>query len=144
MKKIIASIALTSFCISALATEGRWTEGFGQGNLEYFIDKQGLRLYIGCPTEDGGSDSTSSISLYQISGNTDISKFTILVNGITYDAPFEANSRVGTNNFISLLESLHKGNAVVKFGGKSITFPKSNAAKVIPLYGSKNFHCNLT
>jgi hypothetical protein len=143
MKKINVSILCALFCIPALAAEGRWIEGFGQGNLEYFIDKQGLRLYIGCPTEDGSADSTSSVSLYRINDNTHITKFTILIDGITYDAPFEADSRVGTNNFISLLESLQKGNSVVKFGNKSITFPKSNAAKVIPLYGSKNFSCNL-
>ena len=48
MKKIIVCMLCVLFCIPALAAEGRWTEGFGQGNLEYFIDKQGLRLYIGC------------------------------------------------------------------------------------------------
>lgn len=143
MKKIIVSMLCVTFCIPALAAEGRWTEGFGQGNLEYFIDKQGLRLYIGCPTEDGSADSPSSVSLYRINDDTNITKFTILVNGITYDAPFEADSRVGTNNFTSLLESLRKGNAIVKFGSKSITFPKSNAAKVVPVYDSKNFICNL-
>lgn len=143
MKKIIVSMLCASFCIPALAAEGRWTEGFGQGNLEYFIDKLGLRLYIGCPTEDGSADSPSSVSLYRINDNTDITKFTLLVNGITYDAPFEAVSRVEINNFTSLLENLRKGNAIVKFGSKSITFPRGNADKVIPVYGSKNFSCNL-
>lgn len=143
MKKIIVIILCASFCIPTLAAEGRWTEGFGQGNLEYFIDKQGLRLYIGCPTEDGSADSPSSASLYRINDNTFITKFTILVNGITYDAPFEAVSRVGINNFTSLLENLRKGNAIVKYESKSITFPRGNADKVTPVYGGKNFSCNL-
>ena len=130
--------------MSAMAAEGAWAEGFGQGNLEYFIDKQGYQLYIGCPTEDGSSDSKASISLSKISDGSEIKKFTITAAGVTYEAPFTADSRVGDNNFISLLESLHKTNALVKFGNKSINFPKSNAAKVIPLFGAKTFSCNLS
>lgn len=121
----------------------KWTEGYGQGNLEYFIDKQGFRLYIGCPTEDGSADSPSSVSLSVLSNNTEIVPFTITVNGTTYDAPFSADSRVGENNFISLLENLHKGNAVVTFGGTTISFPRSNAQEVIPLFGKNGFSCNL-
>jgi hypothetical protein len=64
------------------------------------------------------------------------------VNGFTYDGPFSADSRVGDNNFISLLENLQKGDALVRFGGKSIKFSRSNAAKVIPVFGKK-FSCNL-
>lgn len=142
MKPLILGILCAALCIPVLAAEGRWTEGGGQGNLEYFIDKQGVRLYIGCPTKDGSADEPSSVSLHRLSDDVQAKKFTILVNGITYDAPFDANSRVGTNNLLSLLEGLRKGNAVVKVGNKSITFPKSNAAKVVPAYG-KGFSCNL-
>lgn len=121
----------------------KWTEGYGQGNLEYFIDKQGFRLYIGCPTEDGSADSPSSVSLSILSNSSEIEQFTITVNGTTYDAPFSADSRVGENNFINLLENLHKGNAVVEFGETTISFPRSNAQDVIPLFGKKGFSCNL-
>lgn len=143
MKKSIIGLVLATLCTPALSAEGRWTEGYGQGNLEYFIDKQGFRLNIGCPTQDGSADSSSSVSLSKLSDSSGVEQFTITANGITYDAPFEASSRVGENNFISLMESLRKGNAVVKFGKKAITFPKSNAAKVVPLFGTKGFSCNL-
>ena len=143
MKKTFIGLVFATTCVSSLAADGQWTEGFGQGNLEYFIDKNKMRLYIGCPTPDGSVDSQSSVSLSQLSNHIDIKKFTIQVNGISYDGPFSADSRVGDNNFLSLLENLHKGDAVVKFNGKSITFPKSNAAKVIPIFG-KNFTCNLS
>jgi len=146
MKTIILGIFSVILCAPTLAAEGRWTEGYGQGNLEYFIDIQGVRLYIGCPTQDGSADSTSSVSLYQVSNHVEAKQFSLTVNGITYQGPFEANSRVGTNNFVSLLEGLQKGDAVVRVGNKSITYPKSNAAKILPIYGgkgSKKFNCNL-
>lgn len=142
--KVVAVFALVVSCTNVFAAEGRWTEGVGQGNLEYFIDQDGIRLLIGCPTQDGSADFPSSVSLTQLSNSGDIQKFTIEVNGISYDGPFSADSRVGDNNFLSLLEGIRKsGSVVVKYGTKSIKFPKSNAAKVIPVYG-KNFSCNLS
>ena len=39
MKRIItALLASAALTAPTFAVEGRWTEGFGQGNLEYFID----------------------------------------------------------------------------------------------------------
>ena len=59
-----------------------------------------------------------------------------------YEGPFDADSRVGANNFTSLLEDLRKSDAVVKNGRTEITFPKSNVAKVVPIYG-KGLKCNI-
>lgn len=143
MNKIVICFIFATISSGLLAAEGRWTEGYGQGNIEYFIDKNGMRLYIGCPTQEGGADMQSSVSLSQLSSSKNIKKFTIDVNGISYDGPFNADSRVGDNNFLSLLDSLRKGDAVVKFSGKSIVFPKSNAVKVIPI-NDKKFSCNLS
>lgn len=143
MKKLAITLALSATCLSASAAQGRWTEGFGQGNLEYFFDQDGVRLYIGCPTKEGSADAASSVSLSQLSSNKDIPKFTIAVNGHSFDGPFSADSRVGDNNFMALLEDLRKADAVVKFGGKSVKIAKSNAAQVIPAYGKK-FSCNLS
>lgn len=137
---IAALIILTTGASSG--AEARWTEGYGQGNLEYFIDKGNLRLMIGCPTEDGSADAFSSLSLSRLSDHKAAEMFTLHVNGITFEGPFEANSRVGTNNFLLLLEALRKGNAEVRVGNQKTVFPKSNAAKVLPAYGKK-FVCNL-
>lgn len=143
LSKLAAALLVAGTVSSAFAAQGRWTEGFGQGNLEYFIDQKDVRLYIGCPTQDGSADSQSSVSLSQISTDREAKQFTITVNGVTYDAPFSADSRVGDNNFLSLLENLRKGDAIVKVGNQTIKFPKSNAAKVIPVFGKK-FSCNLS
>lgn len=142
MKKVVFGAIFALACASTFAAQGRWTEGFGQGNFEYFIDHGGMRLYIGCATQEGSADSPSNVSLSNLKNGQEVQKFTINVNGVSYDGPFSADSRVGTNNFISLLENLRKGNAVVKFGQTSIKFSKSNAAKVIPVYGKK-FSCNV-
>lgn len=143
MKKIFVSIMLATVSTLSVAAEGRWTEGFGQGNLEYFIDKQGASLHIGCPTKDGSADASSDVNLYILHTMQPVQKFIIKVNGLTFDAPFSTSSRVGANNFITLLEALRKGDAVVEVGKKRIVFPKSNAAKVIPVYGHKDFECNV-
>jgi hypothetical protein len=146
MRHTLVGIALLLSSLlagSAQAAEGRWTEGFGQGNLEYFIDLQGVRLYIGCLTPDGTPDTPSTVSLMKVSNSQEFAKFTIKAGGLEFDGPFAADSRAGSSSFMALLEALRKTDAVVKVGGKSLTFPKSNAAKVLPVYGTKKFQCNM-
>ena len=98
-----------------------------------------MRLYIGCPT---GAEAYASVALLTATTQKEVGKFAIRVAGRAYDGPFEADSRAGASNFMSLLADLRKADAVVVYGGKTVTFPKSNAAKVLPVYGKK-FHCNL-
>ena len=38
MKKMAVGFVFAAACANSFAAQGRWTEGFGQGNLEYFID----------------------------------------------------------------------------------------------------------
>ena len=144
MKSAISIIALACLGLPAIAADGRWTAGFGQGNLEYFIDSKGVRLLIGCPTTDGSADAPSSVSLYRISDNAPATQFTLSVAGVTYNGPFETGNRAGDNNFIALLEGLRKGDAVVKVSGQTITFARSNVVKTVPVFGQKGFNCNLS
>ncbi len=143
MKRASIGIFFSLLCAFTFAADGRWTEGPGQGNLEYFIDVQGVRLYIGCPTKDGSADLPSSVSLENLSNGAAFKKFKIQVGGMTFDGPFSADSRVGENNFIALLDELRKADAIVNVAGKLIKFPKSNALKVLPSFGKKGFSCNL-
>lgn len=133
---------LTCLSPGAQAAEGRWTEGFGQGNLEYFIDSRGWQLHISCPTKDGSADALSSVSLKHIASGREIKSFVMRVGGNEYQGPFAADSRVGTNNFTSLLQDLRRSDAVVTHTQGTLTFPKSNVAKVVPVYGKK-FECNV-
>lgn len=141
LSALLATLVLTA--PAAQATQGQWTRGYGQGNLEYFIDAQGMRLLIGCPTQEGSADAASSVTLMTMASSQEVKKFTIKVGGHTFEGPFEADSRVGEDNFITLLGDLRKGDAVVSYGGKTVIFAKSNAAQVLPAYGKKGFQCNL-
>ncbi|ATA53128.1 hypothetical protein CKY39_07820 [Variovorax boronicumulans] len=134
---------LATLGLAAPAAEGRWSQGFGQGNLEYFIDAQGMQLLIGCPTQEGSANAASSVILVSTASSQEVKKFTVKVGAHTFEGPFEADSRAGENNFIGLLNDLRKSDATVSYGGKTITFPKSNAAQILPVYGKKGFQCNL-
>lgn len=102
-----------------------------------------MRLHIGCPTQEGSADAASSVTLVSAASSHEVKKFTVKVGGHAFEGPFTADSRVGENNFIALLNDLRKGDAAVSYGGKTITLPRSNAAQVLPAYGKKGFQCNL-
>jgi hypothetical protein len=140
LKRHIIGLLCASFCLSAVAAEGKWTAGYGQGNHEYFIDQKGLRLQIDCPTSEGSADDSSAVSLMTRNG-TAVQAFTVQAGGHTFQGPVDTSSRVGENSFLALLEALRKTDAVVKSGNQTITFPKSNAAQVIPT--GKKLACNL-
>ena len=126
---LLTSAALTVVPLCANAAEGRWTQGFGQGNLEFFVDAQGMRLYLGCMTAEG---SQSYVSLFPAAGGADIAAFEVKVAGLKFSAPFETASRVGSQNYVALLEALRKAPATVTFQGRSIAFPSGGAAQAIP------------
>lgn len=143
MKKTLISTLLIAFIqTTAIAADGKWTEGYGQGNLEYFIDFSGKRLHIGCPTKEGSEDSMSEVNVFNLANNKPEKQFSITVGGGTFEGPFDADSRVGESNFHALLKALRKGSAVIHIGKQSFKIPVSNAAKVLPLPGSKDFSCN--
>lgn len=138
---VTMGVLATMLCGAALAAEGKWTEGYGQGNLEYFIDAKGVQLHVGCPTQDGDPDSSSTVSLFVVNSNKPIAPFTLTVDGHTFRGPIDASSRVDSDNFRSLIGGLRRGDAVVRYGQTTITFPKANAEKVLPAPGKK-FLCN--
>jgi len=125
----------------AQSSNAVWIEGFGQGNLEYFIDQKEVQIYIGCPTKNGSANAVSSVSVTE-NGRT-VKSFQLAVGGITYDGPFEADSRVGDDNFISLFERLRLFDARLTFNDQVIEIPRSNAADVLPPTDSAQFECNL-
>ena len=134
---VTCSIAIIIAPTFAHAVEGKWIRGFGQGNYEFFVDKQGMRLYLGCMTDEG---SHSSVSLSSVDKGIDVQSFQIKVGGMTFDAPFETESRVGSNNYYALMDALRKSPSTVTYQGKSIVFPVTGAAKSIPV-GTQAMMC---
>lgn len=141
LKSVILSAIFFNFIASSYAAEGKWSDGFGQGNYEYSIEVKKYSLYIGCPTENGNASASSYVE-FRESGK-ELKSFEISVGGKKYQGPFEASSRVGANNFTALLDDLRKSDAVVTFKDGSVILPKSNASSVLPSYGKKGFACNL-
>lgn len=63
ISKSLVLVGFLTFAGFAQSAQGVWIEGFGQGNLEYFIDNKTARLYISCPTSDCSADAMSGVSL---------------------------------------------------------------------------------
>ncbi|MFC3176428.1 hypothetical protein [Undibacterium amnicola] len=138
----MAALVFSTITSIAHGAEGKWTEGYGQGNLEYFIDFSGKRLLISCPTQEGSADVMSSVTIYTILNNKEERQFTINAGGTSFDGPFNADSRASESNFHGLINALRKGDAVLKVGKQTYKLPISNAVKVLPAPGSKSFVCN--
>lgn len=126
---LASAAALVCAPLGANAAEGRWVQGFGQGSLEFFVDAQGMRLYLGCMTEEG---TQSYVSLSPVGGGADIPAFEVKVAGLQFSAPFETASRVGANNYLALMQALRKAPATVTYQGRSITFASTGAAQAVP------------
>lgn len=127
----------------AAVSKAKWKEGFGQGNVEYFVEDQGIRVYVSCPTQDGSADAASGLMLYRLSDQTEVPSFQITVGGKVFDGPFEADNRAGESNFLQFLEAARAGDMTVSYAGKQVVFGRNNAATVLPKFPSKDFVCNL-
>lgn len=137
------AFCLLIFARPSLAAQDQWSTGFGQGNLEYSIQQSGYKLSINCPTSSGSADLPSSVSVTRLDNSKEAQNFTVNVNGMTFEGPFSADSKVGDENFIALLDAFMKTDATLNVDGKKIKIPRSNASKELPIYGKK-FSCNLS
>lgn len=127
----------------AVVSKAKWKEGFGQGNVEYFVEDQGIRVYVACPTQEGSADAASGLMLYRLSDQSEVASFQIAVGGKVFDGPFEADSRAGESNFLAFLDAARAGDMTVSYAGKQVVFGRNNAAAVLPAFPSKDFVCNL-
>lgn len=141
MKHRIFAILLATLSVPALAQDARWSAGGSEGDLEYFIDQDGMRFFIACPTAKGQADLASVVTLHH-NDMSEVEKFSVTVNGVTVDGPLNADSTAGAARFTSLVENLRKADAVVRHGDITLRLPRANAAEVLPAPG-KDFPCNL-
>ena len=137
--KILIAIILSSYSLVATAAEGKWTKGFGQGNLEYFIDKGNTRLSIGCLSEE--SNNGGYVSVDFIVDSKFVKSFKIQIDGRTYHGPFNSGTRNGSNDVIGLIDDLQKTDAKVVYGANTFVFPKSNVSKILQTYKSGKLAC---
>lgn len=126
---------------SAFAKDNTWTEGFGQGTTEYFINNNEITLLISCTDKDDENAPESSVVVFNNKTNKKGKGIYIDVNNNKYSLPLVAGSRVDVNNFIQLLEDLRKNDFSLNSSSGSLSFKKNASNKIIPKFGSKNFTC---
>lgn len=124
---LIAALGLAA--PASHAAEGRWTQAQGQGLTEFFVDAQGMRLYITCNKRSG---SQSTVSLTNVQTLQDVPSFRLQVAGTTVDGPLDTGSSVGMDNYKYLLQALRTSDVAASFAGKTVRFPKTGAAQVLP------------
>jgi hypothetical protein len=137
LPKVVLMLALGATCLPALSAEGKWMQQGAQGTREFFIDKQGYRLLVICPTVSDLSEARSAVSLVKMSDGSDVGEFTIKVGKTSVPGNIEASNRLGDSTFLDALRILRNGDALISFGKQSITFGKSNAADILPSSASK-------
>lgn len=118
-----------------------WKSGWGQGTTEYFAeDGNGNKLYIACPDSEGAVSAIATIGGVWFS--SDEEKFDVIVDGETYNNPFQTDCRVCANNFEPFWAALRKANNIrVSAAGKSAVIPTNNIGKVLPAFSSKENSC---
>ena len=137
--KVLIAVTLSSVCLVGIAAEGKWTKGYGQGNLEFFIDKGNARLSLACPSQESNNGGYADVTL--LVNNKDVRSFKIQAGEVNLNGPFTTSTRGGENSFISLINNLHKTDAKVTYGTNTFVFPKSNVTSVLPTYMSGKLNC---
>lgn len=137
--KFLIAVLLSFVCLMATATEGKWIKGYGQGNLEFFIDKGKARLYIGCPSDESNNGGDVNIMLFV--NDKEVKSFKVQADGNTYAGPLSSFTRNGAGAVIELINNLRKTDAKVTYGSNVVTFPKSNVTAVLNTYMSGKLGC---
>jgi len=143
MKKfgLVLAAALVSGSVLAAGT-GHWQSGFGQGNFEYFVtDAKQNRLYIACNDSEPAT-MTLTLNGKDYGHGADVG-FNLIVDGKQIDAPYDAGSHVGSENFRYAWDAIRKAKTLQAKtdNGKVVSLPLTGAAKALPASKSKLFAC---
>lgn len=128
----LLATVLLAIGAQASASGNSWSQGYGQGNYEFFADSKGLRLYIACHTGDGSPDARSSVSLLDAKTGKSLGDFKLILPRMTVSGPLTIDSNAEESTYFALLEGLRKNDATVQYRGQTVVFPKTGADKAIP------------
>ena len=123
------------------ATTYEWKSGWGQGTTEYSAtDGNGNQLYIACPNDERAVSAIATIG--GLSFSSDKGGFDVIVDGETYNNPFNTDCRVCANNFEPFWAALRKANNIkISSAGKAAVIPTKNIEKTLPEFSSKENSC---
>lgn len=130
MHKLLLATLIATLATPALAADGRWTRAEAEGDLEFFIDQDTMRLFVACPTKQGQADLASAVTLHY-NDMSEVEKFTVTVGATSLEGPVSAEGD-GAARFKALLGALRQGDATVRFGETSLRLARGNAAEVLP------------
>lgn len=139
MHKLMLATLLAALAAPA-AADGRWTRADAEGDLEFFIDQDSMRLFVACPTAKGQADLASAVTLHYNDMN-EVEQFTVTVGAATVEGPVSAEGAEGVRRFKALLGALRQGDAVVRYGESTLRLPRANAAELLP--APEGGPCNL-
>lgn len=145
MKKFITFIVtciMITITSAGHAKQNVWTESFAQGTTEYFIESGNHWLLISCTDKDDEDAGYSSVTIYNTKIGKSLKTGNVVVDGHTFTLPVKADSRMGTNNLLVLLDSLRSSDVIANFNGISILFKKNTSNKIIPYFGN-DFTCKV-
>jgi hypothetical protein len=131
MHKLLLATLMAALATPALAADGRWTRAEAEGDLEFFIDQDTMRLFVACPTKKGQADLPSAVTLHY-NDMSEVEKFTVSIGATSVDGPVSAEGADGAGRFRTLLGALRQGDATVRFGETTLRLPRGNAAEVLP------------
>lgn len=140
MHKLLLATLMAALATPALAADGRWTRAEAEGDLEFFVDQDTMRLFIACPTAKGQADMASAVTLHY-NDMSEVDKFTVTVGATSIEGPISAEDADGVRRFKALLGALRQGDAEVRYDASTLRLPKGNAATVLP--GADGAPCNL-
>lgn len=124
----------------AFALPGYWDTGYGQGIAEYTLENtEGRKVSISC--NDGGpEDMDHSVYIYMkghdgpiISEEEEYPPLEFLIDGDTYYAPYETQTRSGSNAWYQLTDALSKASSFKFFWNGEFfgDFESKNTSKTI-------------
>lgn len=145
MKQLCMWIAVMLISSNAMAfgEAGRWSKGWGQGATEYTaVVDENNSLYISCngfkkvfmmATVDGVEYGESSGSK---------GAFALNVDGDSFNAPYETDSRAGSDAFYIMWFKLRAADSIFlrTADGKVLSLPLKDADKVLPNTDTPEFN----
>lgn len=117
-----------------------WSKEYAQGVFEYTAKAGQYEIYIACTTSDATLDEKSSITISK--NGVNLSKYAIVINGDSSNAPFSAESNVGEDIFLFTLNTFRNGGEfTIVDNGVKTTFTGGNGRSIIPDTKGKEFFC---
>lgn len=141
---LLISLLLANGCAMAFGEQGRWSQGWGQGQTEYtaVVDEQNS-LYISC-SEDTKVFMMATVDGVEYGESAGAKEgFTLIVSGDYFNTPYEIDSADKASDFYFMWNRLRDASTIIVKtpDDKRLILPTQDADKVLPKADSPEFTC---